>query len=91
MECPRCGNTKSIVFDTRDGLNGKIRFRRCQDTPESPGCGLVFKTYEQIIAIEVFNPIIKKTELLEPSEYKNNHLEFELNGLSGYQQRMFKE
>lgn len=89
MECPRCGNMRFETYNTRNMGGGKVRYRRCVDSDESPGCGLVFRTHESIITVEVFNPGTLRSENIDVKDYKKEHLQKELKGLSGFQPRMF--
>jgi transcriptional regulator NrdR family protein len=91
MECPRCGNTGFHTYDTKNIGGGKVRIRKCVGTEESRGCGLAFRTHESIIQVEVFNPNTLKTEKVDLTKYKKDHLDNELKGMSGFQQRMFRE
>mgnify|MGYP000009481844 FL=1 len=41
MICPRCGEGRAVVKDTRDVDSGEVkRFRKCDK------CGYIFHTYE---------------------------------------------
>lgn len=41
MICPRCGDGRAVVKDTRDVDSGEVkRFRKCDK------CGYIFHTYE---------------------------------------------
>ncbi len=44
ISCPKCGQTQSIVIDSRPGKDNSIRRRR-----ECEWCGNRFTTYENIV------------------------------------------
>lgn len=90
MECPRCGNMRFETYNTRNMGGGKVRYRRCVDSDDSPGCGLVFRTFEEVISVDVFNPTTLRSEIVDLKDYKAKHLEQELKGISGFQRRMFE-
>jgi len=70
---------------------GVVRTRMCstRDDDDDKGCGLVFKTIEVIEEVKVFNHGPVKAEMVDLSIYKEKHLKKELDGLSGFQQKMF--
>jgi len=85
MECPRCGNTKLQSLKTRNIGPVKERLRRCQHSEESSGCGLVFRTHELIVQVQVYNPNSTFDESVDIEIYIKKHLDNELKGTSGFQ------
>lgn len=91
MECPKCGSTKLETLKTRHIGSFVIRYRRCENVEDSDGCGLYFKTREEIYAVSVFNPNSIKGEYVDLSEYLKKHRNKELNGQTGFTQpRIFE-
>lgn len=59
MICPRCGEGRVVVKDTRDVDSGEVkRFRKCDK------CGYIFHTYE-ITEDEYFDLIRIRRKYLE--------------------------
>ncbi|RGQ05945.1 hypothetical protein DWY46_04705 [Blautia obeum] len=59
MICPRCGEGRAVVKDTRDVECGEVkRFRKCDK------CGYIFHTYE-ITEDEYFDLIRIRRKYLE--------------------------
>lgn len=55
MICPRCGEGRAVVKDTRDVDSGEVkRFRKCDK------CGYIFHTYE--ITEDEYFDLITHTE-----------------------------
>lgn len=92
MECPKCGNTNLRIFHSVYIGGGKLRYRRCVQSDDGSGCGLVFRTHEEITTVEVFNHNTLRTEIIDVKDYKSKHVTKELKGKSGFEQsRMFED
>lgn len=80
MECPRCGNTKLSVIDTRSVGGFVNRMRLCQTTEEGfyKGCGLRFETRERISYVKVYSREEMSDKSVKLEEYREKWLPFEL-------------
>lgn len=89
MQCPLCGNEKFRITDTRQFGNTIVRLRRCKKTSKNKGCGKVIRTVEVVETVHVFNPQTISEEYVSLKEYKEKHLDRELEGGSGFQPKIF--